>query len=440
MSTDRCKVIGAGLAVALVLFGQRSHAESKMPPATPQASTAPAIGSVPLPSWWSEVGTALQRRDYATALRLLQPHAEAGDPAAQGDLGLLHFGGLGTPRNFSAAARWLQPAAQQGNAEAQNRLARMYRQGLGVPPDPARALQLYRQAVASGSPQHMFDLAEMLDVGTKLGGHPDAARHRAEAVQWYERAAANGFAEARANLGVLLLTGDGVAKDTVRARRLLEQAAADKHARAMNNLGVMYARGVDVAKDHATAAEWFGQAAEAGSKEAATNLGVMYENGFGVPRDEARARAYYRRGGQGGAAATAIDRAALLLPQASLSAVPVVSEELRPLQARAEAGELAAMLELADKLVGGAHWPGAPRQAANWYLAAAQRGEPRARHNIGVLYVLGIGVPEDLVSGYHWLNAAAASGSSHSASTRDAVLHRMTPSQIAEAERMLERH
>src|SRR5215470_14062343 len=50
------------------------------------------------------VETAFQKTDYARALRLARPLAEAGDPRAEAVLGLAYYRGRGVPQNDSEAA------------------------------------------------------------------------------------------------------------------------------------------------------------------------------------------------------------------------------------------------------------------------------------------------------------------------------------------------
>ena len=59
---------------------------------------------------------AYARGDYATALQEWQPLAEAGNLAAQFNLGLMHYNGEGGSQNYGEAAKWFELAAEQGDA------------------------------------------------------------------------------------------------------------------------------------------------------------------------------------------------------------------------------------------------------------------------------------------------------------------------------------
>jgi hypothetical protein len=78
---------------------------------------------------------AYERGDYATALREWRPLAESGEPAAQFNLGLLHYEGQGVPQNYAEAAKWFQESADRGYAKAQMNLGNMYAIGRGVKRD-----------------------------------------------------------------------------------------------------------------------------------------------------------------------------------------------------------------------------------------------------------------------------------------------------------------
>ena len=75
---------------------------------------------------------AVQRHDYATALKEWTPLAEQGHAHAQNHLGLMYHAGLGVPQDYKTAVKWYTLAAEQGFAKAQYNLGFMYDNGLGV--------------------------------------------------------------------------------------------------------------------------------------------------------------------------------------------------------------------------------------------------------------------------------------------------------------------
>lgn len=124
---------------------------------------------------YAEGEAALRAGDFATALRVWRPLAEAGLADAQNDMGVMYGGGFGVARDDAAAAGWFRRAAEQGHARGAANLARLYFHGLGVPQDLA------------------------------------------EAARYYKQAALTGYAPAQGQLGQLFYTGQGVPRDIVRA-------------------------------------------------------------------------------------------------------------------------------------------------------------------------------------------------------------------------------
>ena len=77
-------------------------------------------------------------------------------------------------------------------------------------------------------------------------------------------------------------------------------------------------------------------------------------------------------------------------------------------------------------------------EAVRLYREAAQQGYLDAQYNIGVMCAEGKGVMEDLVQAYMWFSLVAASGDSTAEKSREIIAARMTPSQIADAQRLAE--
>lgn len=89
---------------------------------------------------------ALDRSDYATALKELTPIAERGNATAQFNLGKIYLYGWGVKKNEVEAAKWIRKAAEQGDAKARKMLAYMYEQGVGVEKNAAEAEKWSRKS------------------------------------------------------------------------------------------------------------------------------------------------------------------------------------------------------------------------------------------------------------------------------------------------------
>jgi len=96
------------------------------------------------------------RADYATALKVWLPEAQAGKAEAQNNVGQIYERGLGLPPDYVVAAQWYRKAADQGFSQAQINLGNLYEKGLGVERDPVAALNWYRRAAGIHSDTVMF--------------------------------------------------------------------------------------------------------------------------------------------------------------------------------------------------------------------------------------------------------------------------------------------
>ncbi len=144
---------------------------------------------------------AAERRNYTTALRLVRPRAESGDPRAQFTLGRLYYDGNGNnTQDYDRAVKWFRRAADQGNASAQLYLGLMSDEGQGVPQDYAEAAKWYRRAAEQECAPAQCNLGLCYETGR---GVPKDVR---EAVKWFCRAARAGDKTAQHNLGVYYAT------------------------------------------------------------------------------------------------------------------------------------------------------------------------------------------------------------------------------------------
>lgn len=78
-------------------------------------------------------------------------------------------------------------------------------------------------------------------------------------------------------------------------------------------------------------------------------------------------------------------------------------------------------------------------EAVRWYRLAAEQGEAHAQNNLGLIYEYGRGVPQDYVQAHKWYNLAASrypGPDGLAVKNRDGVAAKMTPAQIAEAQRL----
>jgi TPR repeat protein len=158
--------------------------------------------------------------------------------------------------------------------------------------------------------------------------------------------------------------------------------------------------------DFVTALRLWRSLAEQGDADAQYNLGVMYSNGDGVPRDYAEAMKWHRKA--------------------------------------ADQGNGNAQFNLGFMYDLGRGMPQNYIEALKWYSLAANQGVAIAQFKLGVMYHHGQGVPQDYVHAYMWFSLAAlqfpaseTENRDEAVKARDFVASKMTPAEIAEAQKLL---
>jgi TPR repeat protein len=150
--------------------------------------------------------------------------------------------------------------------------------------------------------------------------------------------------------------------------------------------------------DFATALQLWQPLANQGDPRARQSLGNMYANGQGVPQDDAEAVKWFRKA--------------------------------------ADQGDPGARYNLGVTYQQGQGLPQDYAEAIKWYRRAADQDHASAQTNLGYMYAEGQGVAQDYVSAHMWFSVSSAQGNQTAAKNRDNVARRMTPMQIAEAQRL----
>ena len=187
------------------------------------------------------------------------------------------------PSDIAIAIKFCRVAAGSSR-RAMFELGRAYAANQQLP----EAIGAYRKAADKGSTSAMVELGVL--VGTGKG----AAKNEAEARKLFERAAEAGNPRGATNLAALA-NGGGAPSDPVRARALLAKAADANSAEAEYQLGLMTTEGVGGAKDDVTARALFEKAAGQSHPGALVQMGVFAQSGRGGPQDSAAAKAYYEK-------------------------------------------------------------------------------------------------------------------------------------------------
>ena len=162
--------------------------------------------------------------EFSYNVSFVRPRAEAGDAAAQYNLGYLYEDGLCVKQDYAQAAVWYLKAAKQGYALAGEKLGSLYKGGRGVNQD-------YE-----------------------------------EAAKWFQMSAEGGYGLAQWELGGAYSSGRGVPKDDIASLKWLRRAANQGFIPAQIELGYIYARGLSVKQDYLEAYFWHSVAAKSDSQ------------------------------------------------------------------------------------------------------------------------------------------------------------------------------
>jgi len=176
----------------------------------------------------------------------------------------------------------LEFAARAGRARAQFALAQLLENASDRAPDPnaqlQQALDWYQRAAAQDLPDAVNNLGAMYYDGRIVPRDVD------EAAKLYRRAATLGSAAGRYNLGLLIVQGraEGTSNEGV---DLIREAATQGLANAQAQLGRMYFDGRLVRVNHQEAAHWFALAAAQGQAWSQYFYADMLRSGDGTGRD-----------------------------------------------------------------------------------------------------------------------------------------------------------
>ncbi|MDA0782514.1 MAG: rhomboid family intramembrane serine protease [Proteobacteria bacterium] len=243
------------------------------------------------------------KKDHEEAIKWYRRAAEAGDVKNQMRLAVWHYKGLFTAKkDFEESFKWAKMAAKQEHPQAQAMMVVFYGSGTGgvfkddfhstwwlkklvesvklsntdkryTDDEKKGALHWLRQFGLTECPHIIMKLAAMYTNGG-WGVEPIPM----EGFGWYYMLSNAGYADAKAQLGVLYFLGkDNKGKvDKKKAVELLTEAANDGSAFAQRQLGNFYNMGDGVKKDIEKSIEWSTKAAENGDSYAQQNLGYTY--------------------------------------------------------------------------------------------------------------------------------------------------------------------
>jgi TPR repeat protein/formylglycine-generating enzyme required for sulfatase activity len=174
--------------------------------------------------WLAENNLEKEDEDKSETARWYREAAERGSARAQWGLAKCLYSGHGVDADTVESVKWAQQAAKNGLLDAQMGVAGSYRRGVGVLKHLKTAAEWYRKAAERGLPEAQYELGFFIGLGDAPPERGKSARE--SELEWYEKAAYQQVVEAQFSMGLAYESGNGLAKDLVKAYMWLSLASA----------------------------------------------------------------------------------------------------------------------------------------------------------------------------------------------------------------------
>jgi len=273
---------------------------------------------------YSDGWTVLQ--NYRIACEWFEKAAALDHAMAMYKIGALYCTGYGVAQDYQQALEWFEKAAETGAEKAMYVLGILYEEGIVIKQDSDKAKEWYAKAIALGHPKTMYtlgilhywgygvskDCARAIDWLKKAAdcGYAGAAYALGvlfddgnlwrldcqEEETWLEHVNMLGHKEPT----VIDNLDCNIKKDYQQALEWYQKAAELGAAEAMYRIGSLYHDGHLGEPDYSLALEWYEKAADRGIPEAMYKLGVLYDDWYLGKPDFEKAQAYFDRAAEMG--------------------------------------------------------------------------------------------------------------------------------------------
>jgi TPR repeat protein len=174
--------------------------------------------------------------------------------------------------------------------------------------------------------------------------------------------------------------------------------------------------------------------AEHGNKNIQYIIGAMYSRGQGVQVDDFESNKWYKLAAEQGLADAQYYYGANL--QLGRGVAQNYEESVKWLLLAAKQNNSKAEFSLGFAYYAGNGVEANDKTAVKWYFLSAAKGNAPAMRSLGSHYRLGLGVIQDSVKAHMWYNLAASQGDAVASDERTDISIKMTPQQIAEAQKL----
>jgi TPR repeat protein len=205
---------------------------------------------------------------YVMDMRVLR--ADPKHVYALHNIGVAFDRGQGVAQDKRQAVLWWRKAGELGLIASQFNLGKCYSEGVGVEKDLQEGVRFYQMAAEHASRSEPQVVQAQHNLGTIYGkGGEGVQQDLGRAVEWYQKAAGQGYAAAQFNLANKYRAGQGVQQDFEQAAGWYRKAAEQGDADAQHNLGYMHYHGEGMQQDKHQAALWLQKAADQGAADGA---------------------------------------------------------------------------------------------------------------------------------------------------------------------------
>lgn len=355
------------------------------------------------------------------------------DPAAQLELGKCYWFGDGIPKNQITAFTWFEKSGQQGNGEALHALGICYENGQGTDKNLANAIKFYNESARKEYIPAVFTLAQKYQQGigvsqnlttayelytraasAKYKNADEMADQLREIAKYWSPAITKGEPQAQYMLSKCYNSGNGVQRDTQKAREFLEKSAQQNYAAAQFDLAQLLRSEAKSEADDKLIVDWLIKAAANGHVEAQVQLGELYYTGKGVREDYDKAIELWEK-----AVAQKNVQAMFLLGnyrftgRGMFNSGKDVDKALELWKSASDLGHVNSSFKLGEYYYGGTGMFGSGKDrklAYAFYEKAAQGGHVEAMYKFGEGLYDGDDIKRNKTLGIEWLRKAAANG------------------------------
>lgn len=332
-------------------------------------------------------------------------------------LGICYEYGYGVEKNIEKATELYILGAERGDHIGACNAGYMYDTGTGIKADKQKAKELYLKA-CEGYVARAFNnyallhkqedpkvYAEYMEYGAELGyvnsyssiglayfSGTGVETNNDKAFTWLEKSANAGQTNSMNTVAYFWGAGIGCEKDAKKSYEWYKKSADKGDSYGMFGLAICYDEARGVSYSAKKALEWYKKSADAGEEDACTNYGLMNENGTGCKMAKKEAADYYKMAMDKGSKTSTRNLARLI--KAGTGIEKNVDKAIEMFLETAESSNGMSYNDLGNLYKEEKDYIDYAK-AKMYFEKAIEKGNVYGTHNIGELYLKGLGVEQD---------------------------------------------